>query len=353
MKAAPNTFPFVEGIRRLKFGRLKCCDGLPVACVQCGNVASAAILGCGPKKLTMALRLKLRCLGMTISCECWTGGLGSNRAERFDFSLWKFPKVFLSSLVPDGARWCQMVPDGARWCQMVPDGARCASEVFGHGHDGHDELDLEDPTPSLETQSQTYRWERGILGDIWKWWDTFNILHKILHKILHNIILYKALNNIKLNRRSLVWTTTIVNHLNIADEPWARKNRATSAPKDPKGKNEVATYYSLDSYDSYIYIIFPWCLGSLGHFVVSCQVRSGPSRDCGAGRLHGSMAFTCPPWDDDVKSLKRALEFQPQAAPVSLSKMQKAALRDWCSMSTWLERQGREPQDDVIICNKI
>ena len=81
-------------------------------------------------------------------------GLGSNRAERFDFSLWKFPKVFLSSLVPDGARWCQMVPDGAR----------CASEVFGHGHDGHDELDLEDPTPSLETQSQTYRWERGILG---------------------------------------------------------------------------------------------------------------------------------------------------------------------------------------------
>ena len=38
-------------------------------------------------------------------------GLGSNRAERFDFSLWKFPKVFLSSLVPDGARWCQMVPD--------------------------------------------------------------------------------------------------------------------------------------------------------------------------------------------------------------------------------------------------
>ena len=65
--------------------------------------------------------------------------------------------------------------------------------------------------------------------------------------------------------------------------------------------------------------------------------------------VHG---FHLPPWDDDMKSLKRALEFQPQA-PVSLSKMQKAALRDWCSMSTWLERQGREAQDDVIICNKI
>ena len=192
-------------------------------------------------------------------------GLGSNRAERFDFSLWKFPKVFLSSLVPDGARWCQMCiwgvwprPRRSRWAR--PGG----SNSF-----------VGDPEPDLQVGTRN-PW------DIWKWWDTFNILHKILH----NIILYKALNNIKLNRRSLVWTTTIVNHLNIADEPWARKNRATSAPKDPKGKNEVATYYSLDSYDSYIYNI-PMMSWVSRPFVVSCQVRSGPSRDCGAGRLHG------------------------------------------------------------------
>ena len=161
----------------------------------------------------------------------------------------------LSELI--GARWCQMVPDGARWCQMVPDGARwCQMCIWGvwprprrsrWARPGGSNSFVGDPEPDLQVGTRN-PW------DIWKWWDTFNILHKILHKILHNIILYKALNNIKLNRRSLVWTTTIVNHLNIADEPWARKNRATSAPKDPKGKNEVATYYSLDSYDSYIYI---------------------------------------------------------------------------------------------------
>lgn len=111
------------------------------------------------------------------------------------------------------------------WSKKVDDGFASEATVFGHGHDGHDELDLEDPTPSLETQSQTYRCE-------------------------------------------VVLPETVVQE--------------------------------------------------------GCMV-------------HG---FHLPPWDDDVKSLKRALEFQPQAAPVSLSKMQKAALRDWCSMSTWLERQG-------------
>ena len=48
----------------------------------------------------------------------------------------------------------------------------------------------------------------------------------------------------------------------------------------------------------------------------------------------GSMVhgFYLPPWEVDFQNFKRFLELQQQN-PVSLSKMQKAALRDWCSMS--------------------
>ena len=63
----------------------------------------------------------------------------------------------------------------------------------------------------------------------------------------------------------------------------------------------------------------------------------------------GSMVhgFYLPPWEVDFQNFKRFLELQQQN-PVSLSKMQKAALRDWCSMSKWLERQGHENEEPVI-----
>lgn len=48
--------------------------------------------------------------------------------------------------------------------------------------------------------------------------------------------------------------------------------------------------------------------------------------------VHG---FYLPPWGSDLDNI------QPQNGPVGLSKMQKAALRDWCSISQWLARQGR------------
>lgn len=55
--------------------------------------------------------------------------------------------------------------------------------------------------------------------------------------------------------------------------------------------------------------------------------------------LEGSLVhgFHLPPWGETYEH-----NLPIQLSPVSLSKMQKAALRDWCSMSQWLERQGED-----------
>ena len=58
------------------------------------------------------------------------------------------------------------------------------------------------------------------------------------------------------------------------------------------------------------------------------------------------MDSTCHRGKMIFQNFKRLLELQQN--PVSLSKMQKAALRDWCSMSKWLERQGHENEEPVI-----
>ena len=89
---------------------------------------------------------------------------------------------------------------GARWCPMVPD-LRCLATATT-------------VTMSSTWRIQLLRWRPrarptggneeslGHLGTSGN--DEILSIHKGLHKILHNIILYKALNSIKLNRRSFV-----------------------------------------------------------------------------------------------------------------------------------------------------